>query len=413
MRVLVCHPEFWFGGAESVVFDAIQAFNGRNYSVYLVTGHCDSYWLDKLKNSVTEMLYGSVTMCGDWFHGMHFLAFRAWLKWGRIFDIVMLDGCPGAAPLLKLLFGKKIFYYCHFPYQLMLPNRRLIEKVFYFEMWLLERWCIKFCDVISTNSKFTCTVLQLRDCFEKLVFLMIKQEATLHNVNRCFPWISNRICSVHYPAIPIVTTQCSDAAKFEYCKTLPTNYFLSLNRYWPEKRVDIAIEAFSMLKRKISNDVWKSVNLIIAGSVEERIDASVNCRDELIKLTKLKNIEDKVIFLQNVSSEEKVQLLSRCTGVVYTPPMEHFGITPLEGSYFGKIIIAATGCGTNETVENGKTGILVDFGAENFSDAMAKVLALNSAERDQYGQNGKIMIEKKFSQRIFSEILLKKIIIIS
>ncbi|KRY40339.1 Alpha-1,3/1,6-mannosyltransferase ALG2 [Trichinella spiralis] len=346
MRVLVCHPEFWFGGAESVVFDAIQAFNGRNYSVYLVTGHCDSYWLDKLKNSVTEMLYGSVTMCGDWFHGMHFLAFRAWLKWGRIFDIVMLDGCPGAAPLLKLLFGKKIFYY-------------------------------------------------------------------LHNVNRCFPWISNRICSVHYPAIPIVTTQCSDAAKFEYCKTLPTNYFLSLNRYWPEKRVDIAIEAFSMLKRKISNDVWKSVNLIIAGSVEERIDASVNCRDELIKLTKLKNIEDKVIFLQNVSSEEKVQLLSRCTGVIYTPPMEHFGITPLEGSYFGKIIIAATGCGTNETVENGKTGILVDFGAENFSDAMAKVLALNSAERDQYGQNGKIMIEKKFSQRIFSEILLRKIIMIS
>ncbi|OUC42529.1 glycosyltransferase, group 1 family protein [Trichinella nativa] len=250
MRVLVCHPEFWFGGAESVVFDAIQAFNGRNYSVYLVTGHCDSYWLDKLKNSVTES-------------------------------------------------------------------------------------CL--------------TVLR----------------------------ISNRICSVHYPAIPIVTTQCSDAAKLEYCKTLPTNYFLSLNRYWPEKRVDIAIEAFSMLKRKISNDVWKSVNLIIAGSVEERIDASVNCRDELMKLTKLKNIEDKVIFLQNVSSEEKVQLLSRCTGVVYTPPMEHFGITPLEGSYFGKIIIAATGCGTNETVENGKTGILVDFGAENFSDAMAKIPCLD------------------------------------
>ncbi|KRX80329.1 Alpha-1,3/1,6-mannosyltransferase ALG2 [Trichinella sp. T6] len=331
MRVLVCHPEFWFGGAESVVFDAIQAFNGRNYSVYLVTGHCDSYWLDKLKNSVTEMLYGSVTMCGDWFHGMHFLAFRAWLKWGRIFDIVMLDGCPGAAPLLKLLFGKKIFYYCHFPYQLMLPNRRLIEK-------------------------------QLLDCFEKLV----------HNVNRCFPWISNRICSVHYPAIPIVTTQCSDAAKLEYCKTLPTNYFLSLNRYWPEKRVDIAIEAFmnaeGMLKKKISNDVWKSIYLIIAGSVEERIDASVNCRDELMKLTKLKNIEDKVIFLQNVSSEEKVQLLSRCTGVVYTPPMEHFGITPLEGT---------TGCGTNETVENGKTGILVDFGAENFSDAMAKIPCLD------------------------------------
>ncbi|XP_003376262.1 alpha-1,3-mannosyltransferase ALG2 [Trichinella spiralis] len=235
MRVLVCHPEFWFGGAESVVFDAIQAFNGRNYSVYLVTGHCDSYWLDKLKNSVTEMLYGSVTMCGDWFHGMHFLAFRAWLKWGQS--------------------------------------------------------CV--------------TVLRI-----------------IHNVNRCFPWISNRICSVHYPAIPIVTTQCSDAAKFEYCKTLPTNYFLSLNRYWPEKRVDIAIEAFM-------------------------------------------NAEDKVIFLQNVSSEEKVQLLSRCTGVIYTPPMEHFGITPLEGT---------TGCGTNETVENGKTGILVDFGAENFSDAMAKMI---------------------------------------
>ncbi|KRZ33317.1 Zinc metalloproteinase nas-38 [Trichinella pseudospiralis] len=171
MRVLICHPEFWFGGAESVVFDAIQAFNSRNYSVYLVTGHCDSYWLDKLKNSVTA-----------------------------------------------------------------------------------------------------------------------------HYVNRCFPWISNRICSVHYPAIPIVTTQCSNAAKYEYCETLPTNYFLSLNRYWPEKRVDIAIEAFT-------------------GSVEERIDASVNCRNELIKLAKLKNIEDKVIFLQNVSSEEKVQLLSRCIGV--------------------------------------------------------------------------------------------------
>lgn len=96
------------------------------------------------------------------------------------------------------------------------------------------------------------------------------------------------------------------------------NYFLMINRLYPEKRVDIAIKAFKEMPDE---------ELYIVGTGLDK---------QYQKLAKgCKNIK----FLGQVSEKQKQILLANCSALISISMAEDFGIVPIEAFASGKPVI--------------------------------------------------------------------------
>ncbi|VDP10919.1 unnamed protein product [Soboliphyme baturini] len=328
------------------------------------------------------MMNVEVTAAGDWFHGMVYASVLAFWKWGPRFDMIILDDCPSPAPLLKLLFRTKIFFYCHFPYQLLIPLRSVREVLIFIEMYLIEGWCMKFCDFIAVNSKFT-------RC----------------KVQHFLPSLSKRNCSILYPTISADLDACDRRSAVDI---VPNNkvMFLSLNRYWPGKKIEVAIQALSILKQKLQRLQWMNIELVVAGSVEHRLSYCANYSKYLKRLSQSLGVSENVKFLENISRAKKATLLAGCRALLYTAPFEHFGIGPLEAMHFGKPVIAVDGCGINETVLPNQTGVLVPFSPSAFADAMASIIADDRLNK-VCAARGRDWVNQNFGRDAFDKRLMR------
>ena len=112
------------------------------------------------------------------------------------------------------------------------------------------------------------------------------------------------------------------------------DYFLLVTRLMPYKRVDLAIQAFNRLGRRLK----------IVGTGPQFA--------QLNRLS-LPNIE----FLGSVSDTELAKYYSHCCALVF-PGIEDFGIVMVEAQAYGKPVIACRGGGATEIVNHGQTGIL-------------------------------------------------------
>jgi len=119
------------------------------------------------------------------------------------------------------------------------------------------------------------------------------------------------------------------------------DFFLSVQRIAPPKRVEIQLEAFRNLPDE---------KLIIIGAYDDKTYT------DRLKSIAPKNVE----FLGPVSDEKMVDLYSRCKAVIQTSVDEDFGQVPIEAMASGKPSIAVNEGGFMETITQGKTGILVD-----------------------------------------------------
>ena len=162
-------------------------------------------------------------------------------------------------------------------------------------------------------------------------------------------------CEVIYPPV--------DVAKFKHKQS--EDYFLSVQRITPDKRVDIQIEAFKRLPNE---------RLIIVGhSYDPKY---------FEKLKKL--APNNVEFRINVDDEELVDLYARCKATIQTSKDEHFGLVPVESMAAGKPCIAVNEGGFRETIIHGKTGILID---KPYVESLIKVIKMF----DRYNFNPKTL----------------------
>ena len=116
-----------------------------------------------------------------------------------------------------------------------------------------------------------------------------------------------------------------DIKRFKYEK-VREDFYLSLNRLVPNKRVDLLIRAFNKL----------NLPLIIIGDGPERS-----------KLEKISNSNIK--FLRRISDREVEEYMSRCKAFVYAG-IEDFGIAPVEAMASGAPVIAYGKGGILDTV---------------------------------------------------------------
>lgn len=97
----------------------------------------------------------------------------------------------------------------------------------------------------------------------------------------------------------------------------------------------------------------------LAGSVMPHIPES-RIYYELLQTKCIEyEILDLIEFLPSPSEEEKFFLYRQCDSAVYTPPLEHFGIVPIEALEQRRPVIVIDSGGPAETVIENVTGTKV------------------------------------------------------
>jgi len=140
----------------------------------------------------------------------------------------------------------------------------------------------------------------------------------------------------------------------EYSNKGFENFWLSVNRLYPEKRLEIQLDAFRMMPDE---------NLVICGGYSKGDHAS-----RYVKRI-LRDLPKNVTYLGVVDEKELISLYSKCSGLISTSLNEDFGLTPIEAMASGKPVIATNEGGYTETITK-DTGILISPDKKSLCDAI-------------------------------------------
>jgi len=138
------------------------------------------------------------------------------------------------------------------------------------------------------------------------------------------------------------------------------DFWLSVNRIYPEKRIELQIEVFRNLPDE---------KLVIAGGFAPGDHATKYAAGLRQKLP------PNVTLAGEVPERELLNLYANCRGLICTAMDEDFGLTPLEAMASGKPVVAVNEGGFRETVTP-DTGMLVQPSQVNIVNAI-KTLSRN------------------------------------
>jgi glycosyltransferase involved in cell wall biosynthesis len=138
------------------------------------------------------------------------------------------------------------------------------------------------------------------------------------------------------------------------------DFWLSVNRLIPHKRVELQLEVFRRLPKE---------KLVIVGCFEKSKHFIET--ERRIRASK----PDNVTLLSYVSQGELERLYGECKGFIATALDEDMGLTPIEAMAAGKPVVAVNEGGYRETVVDGVTGRLVSADVDALVDAVKEVSA--------------------------------------
>jgi len=176
------------------------------------------------------------------------------------------------------------------------------------------------------------------------------------NVRQRIKQYYGRDATIIYPPVDTSRYRCKEYGDF----------WLSVNRLYPEKRIDLQIEAFRSMPDE---------RLIIVGGYAAG-DHGGKYAEHIRQ-----NLPPNVTILGEVPEDQLLDLYARCRGLVCTALDEDFGMTPVEAMASGKPVVAVNEGGFCETV-TAETGMLVSADPGAVSEAVRMVSADPKAYRD-------------------------------
>lgn len=143
----------------------------------------------------------------------------------------------------------------------------------------------------------------------------------------------------------------------------PTPTVIYLGRLKKYKSIDHLLTGFSLMLDKIPE-----ARLIIVGDGDYK--------GVLMDFAKKLNLEDRVEFTGYVDKCEKVKRLQKAWVAVYPSLKEGWGLTNIEANACGTPVIASNVPGLKDSVVDGKTGLLFEYGnVHQLSQCMTKILS--------------------------------------
>jgi glycosyltransferase involved in cell wall biosynthesis len=173
---------------------------------------------------------------------------------------------------------------------------------------------------------------------------------------------------------------------------------LFLNRIKKYKGLDVLLKAVKILNKKIRMDVF------IAGDGDYLLE---------MKNYAFENNLTNVHFLGRVSEEKKKELMQKSWIFVNPSFKEGWGIVNIEANYYGTPAIGSNVSGIKDSIVDGKTGLLFEYGNPNSLAEKIHKLINNKNSRNSMIKNAKKWA-KKFDYDIkANEYLnfLKKVIL--
>lgn len=161
------------------------------------------------------------------------------------------------------------------------------------------------------------------------------------------------------------------------------NYYFTMSRMVPYKRIDLIVKAFIELGDK---------KLIVAGD-----------GPEMGRLKKIARDSSNIEFVGFVNDKDKIELMQKAKAFIFSAH-EDFGIAPVEAQACGIPIIAYGKGGALETVVDNKTGIF--FNAQRIEELKKTVFRFEELK----GSFNPTLIRKnaeKFSQTVFKNKIKK------
>lgn len=116
------------------------------------------------------------------------------------------------------------------------------------------------------------------------------------------------------------------------------------------------------------------------------------------------NMSAQVLFLTNLSQEQKLVLMKAesTKALLYTPSFEHLGIVPLEAMACGLPVVAVNNGGPMETVSDGVTGLLRSSSAQEWSEAIIRLVNLSLEDRAKMGEAGQQRVKDYFDVNVLA-----------
>jgi alpha-1,3/alpha-1,6-mannosyltransferase len=377
------HPDLGLGGAERLMVDAALCLQAAGHRVTIFTSHHDrTRCFEETRNgSLNVRVYGDFlpSHVGQRLRApctllrMLYLTCRMLLS-GACCDVIFCDLVAHTLPLVRRLSRAKILFYCHFPDQLLTPQRHGWYRFYRLPIDRLEAFGTRMADRVLVNSQFTGAMFR-----------------------QTFPMLHTVPMEVLYPGIDCALYGPSDAVPETMEDTV---MILSLNRYERHKNLSLAMMAFALLREHVSSAVFAHLQFVIAGGYDARFAEHRQTFLALQALARQLGLEQQVRFIRSCTEAERLALLAHCRCVVYTPSHEHFGFVPLEAMAAGRPVVAVASGGPLETVQHEITGVLCDPTPQAFAQALAR-LVTDPVHAACMGQTGRHHVAQHFARAVF------------
>ncbi|KAJ7577398.1 glycosyltransferase family 4 protein [Mycena floridula] len=438
LRIAFIHPDLGIGGAERLVVDAALGLQSLGHSVDVYTSHHDkSHCFEETRDGTLSVRYIRPPFPRSLLGKFHILLAHArqlhltsylLAPWAPTYDVYFVDQLSTCIPLLRIIGGTRVVFYCHFPDKLLsdgtafvegmsLKKGSLLKRIYRFPMDWLEEFTTGQSDIILANSRFTARVF-------KAYLPSIPQDP-----------------KVVYPGINISMYETADGGIDMQDPDIgviasPRPTLLSLNRFEIKKNVALAVKAFAQL-RASSPSIHQNARLVLGGGYDPRLDENIECLTRLVFLVKNRSLsynivtppsnspdsfsfllpdtipaDPDVLFVLNFTTAQRTYLLtsSSTIAMLYTPTNEHFGIVPVEAMICGLPVLACDSGGPVETVLSEPAKSRTGWSVKPEEDVWAKVLIQEICVMDEEARKALAARAKSRAKEVFGmQTMAKKL----